>query len=332
MLNRALLAVLVNTAAALRMAEPPVRPFCGCYLLRSCDPAHPRSSYIGFTVNPLRRVRQHNGEIQGGARRTRRHRPWEAVALVDGFASQVEALQFEWAWQHPEKSLAVRGALDGKRKARTGWKSRLALLEVMCDGVDAWRGVQVRVCIEDALPDSDFWRSQRVSVGALDAWPPAVAASRVVARRRVVDEVADCAACGQPCAPTTTGAFVACERCGAPTHLTCLAEQALRRRGAPACALVPATGCCPVCDHESDWTVVVRAAKRSLREAARPPPPPVAPPAPRRARAPAPAPASDDDDVFDLTQTQATQETVAPDESDDDDDVDLSSPVVPPAL
>ena len=56
------------------MAEPPVRPFCGCYLLRSCDPAHPRSSYIGFTVNPLRRVRQHNGEIQGGARRTRRHR------------------------------------------------------------------------------------------------------------------------------------------------------------------------------------------------------------------------------------------------------------------
>ena len=191
------------------MAEPPVRPFCGCYLLRSCDPAHPRSSYIGFTVNPLRRVRQHNGEIQGGARRTRRHRPWEAVALVDGFASQVEALQFEWAWQHPEKSLAVRGALDGKRKARTGWKSRLALLEVMCDGVDAWRGVQVRVCIEDALPDSDFWRSPRVSVGALDAWPPAVAASRVVARRRVVDEVADCAACGQPCAPTTTGAFVA---------------------------------------------------------------------------------------------------------------------------
>ena len=48
--------------------------------------------------------------------------------------------------------------------------------------------------------------------------------------------------------------------------------------------------------------------------------------APRRARAPAPAPASDDDDVFDLTQ-QATQETVAPDESDDEDVVDLCSPV-----
>ena len=128
-------------------------PNC-CYLLRSTTSKG--LTYIGFTVDPRHRVRQHNGEIQGGARRTRRHRPWEAVALVDGFASQVEALQFEWAWQHPEKSLAVRGALDGKRKARTSWKSRLALLEVMCDGVDAWRGVQVRVCIEDALPDSDF--------------------------------------------------------------------------------------------------------------------------------------------------------------------------------
>ena len=60
MLDRALLAVLVNRAAALQsraMAEPPVRPFCGCYLLRSCDPAHPRSSYIGFTVNPMYELR-----------------------------------------------------------------------------------------------------------------------------------------------------------------------------------------------------------------------------------------------------------------------------------
>jgi hypothetical protein len=94
---------------------------------------------------------------------------------------------------------------------------------------------------------------------------------------------------------------------------------------------VPPAGACPTCDHESDWTVVVRAAKRSLREAARPPPPPVATPAPRRARAPAPAPASDDDDVVDLTQ-QATQETVAPDESDDDDVVDLCSPVPPSSV
>ena len=70
--------------------------FCGCYLLRSRDPKHSRSAYVGFTVNPLRRIRQHNGELRnGGAYRTRRCRPWEFVCVVNGFPSRTAALQFE---------------------------------------------------------------------------------------------------------------------------------------------------------------------------------------------------------------------------------------------
>jgi hypothetical protein len=30
------------------------------------------------------------------------------VLVVYGFPTQVQALQFEWAWQHPERSLEVR--------------------------------------------------------------------------------------------------------------------------------------------------------------------------------------------------------------------------------
>ena len=78
-----------------------------CYLLRSMSPSFPGTTYIGFTTNPQRRLRQHNGDLKhGGAYRTKRkgRRPWEFVAVVHGFMDQVGGLQFEYAWQHPARS------------------------------------------------------------------------------------------------------------------------------------------------------------------------------------------------------------------------------------
>jgi len=83
-------------------AEPYMGRVWGCYLLRPQDSARfPRATYVGFTVNPHRRIRQHNGLIQGGARSTRMRRPWEFVCIVSGFPSKVAALQFERVWQKP---------------------------------------------------------------------------------------------------------------------------------------------------------------------------------------------------------------------------------------
>ncbi|GAB2209908.1 hypothetical protein Droror1_Dr00027135 [Drosera rotundifolia] len=85
--------------------------FFGCYLLTSLSPLHKGHTYIGFTVNPCRRIRQHNGELRsGGVWKTKKKRPWEMALCIYGFPTQVAALQFEWAWQHPRKSLAVREA------------------------------------------------------------------------------------------------------------------------------------------------------------------------------------------------------------------------------
>ena len=83
------------------------------YLLRSQDPNCSSKTYVGFTVNPHRRLRQHNGVIKhGGARKTKKlGRPWEYAVIVYGFCTQKVALQFEWAWQHCDRSLAVRGAI-----------------------------------------------------------------------------------------------------------------------------------------------------------------------------------------------------------------------------
>jgi len=56
-------------------------------------------NYIGATVSPARRLRQHNGEITGGARRTRNKGPWSFFCVVTGFRTWREALQFEWAFK-----------------------------------------------------------------------------------------------------------------------------------------------------------------------------------------------------------------------------------------
>jgi len=75
------------------------------YLLEQQAPRAPRTprAYIGATVDVAHRVRQHNGDIAGGARRTTRASgagaTWRLVAVARGFGSQHEALSFEW-WAH----------------------------------------------------------------------------------------------------------------------------------------------------------------------------------------------------------------------------------------
>ena len=75
-----------------------------CYLLASST--HPQRTYVGITNNFHRRLRQHNGELVGGARATRVARPWHPYISVEGFPDQKSSLQFEWMWKHmaPKKS------------------------------------------------------------------------------------------------------------------------------------------------------------------------------------------------------------------------------------
>ena len=70
------------------------------YLLVSLDGKH---TYVGATVDPDRRLKQHNRQQSGGARSTAKH-TWVRSALVSGFRDKIQALQFEWRWKHLTKS------------------------------------------------------------------------------------------------------------------------------------------------------------------------------------------------------------------------------------
>lgn len=91
-----------------------------CYVLALVG--DDRLTYIGYTVNVERRLRQHNGELAGGARFTTRHGPacgrrWRVVALVTSTdLDHHRGLSLEWHIRNPPGSRRRRrGRTRGSR-------------------------------------------------------------------------------------------------------------------------------------------------------------------------------------------------------------------------
>ena len=60
------------------------------------------ATYAGVSPDVHRRLRQHNGELAGGAKYTTSKGPggWTHVCFVHGFQTKQQVLQFEWAVKH----------------------------------------------------------------------------------------------------------------------------------------------------------------------------------------------------------------------------------------
>ena len=72
-------------------------------------------TYVGMSNNPIRRLRQHNQEIRGGAKYTCAAGPgWRHVLFVEGFDDKISAMQFEYAVKHepPRKAHGVANRIQ----------------------------------------------------------------------------------------------------------------------------------------------------------------------------------------------------------------------------
>lgn len=85
--------------------------YCYCLISES------GKTYVGATVDLDHRLRQHNGEIRGGARATSMEAgQWKRLCHVKGFPDNHAALQFEWRWKNLSRKKEYANLLPSDRR------------------------------------------------------------------------------------------------------------------------------------------------------------------------------------------------------------------------
>lgn len=272
--------------------------FYACYLLKSRKTASSTATYIGSTPHPPRRIRQHNGEIQGGAWKTRKSRPWEMNMLIYGFPSKLAALQAEWAWQNPSKTrhfktIREQGifASSGKSLKKSILVARLMLsshpyniwpLHVKIFTADAMRhwgdaarstpplpsGLTVEIELEGV--DGKSGKPGTGRTGAIDVTDDAFTKAHLAKHKSMHSSTHACAVCNEHLDLRTTDpltlALCPSKSCTSIAHLSCLANKfmstELSRAPESTRSILPRGGDCPGCSQYVLWGDIVKGCYR----------------------------------------------------------------------
>ena len=99
------------------------------YLLATIQ--DPMRTYVGATIDVCRRLKQHNGELSGGAHATSKiPGGWYRVCYIKGFENKREALRFEWWWKRRSAKI-IGNPLERRQKAMEAMISEAEGLEVV---------------------------------------------------------------------------------------------------------------------------------------------------------------------------------------------------------
>ena len=260
------------------------RFYC-CYLLTSVNPKYKNHTYIGFTVNPKRRIRQHNGEITKGAKKTKLKRPWKMVCFISGFPTHQSALTFEWTWQHPIQSNRTKSTGIQNIKVGSGNLLRAKirfLFEIV--HISPWSSFPLTInwLTEEyhhyltGCPDlPKHITSNITTLESMDDKSDEEEVEEEENKARSEeeegevmreDEKIECMICKSEMENDKTDrGNIKCigKGCGMNAHLICLAKEFLKEE--PKTALMPTTGKCPRCKKSYKWADLIRQKKKQFQ-------------------------------------------------------------------